>query len=87
MTEYILTQHAREEMVIREIPESILDAVMQSPGQIVPEKDDLVAYQSVVTFPDAGEMLVRAIVADQNPPLRVITVYRTSKLAKYWRKP
>ena len=87
MTKYVLTKHARDEMAIRGISESILDAVMQAPGQIVLEKDDLVAYQSVITFPDRREMLVRAIVADQNQPMRVITVYRTSKLSKYWREP
>lgn len=86
MTKYILTKHAQEEMAIRGIPESILDGVMQLPGEIVPEKEELVAYQSVIGFPE-GPMLLRAIVADQDQPMRIITVYRTSKIEKYWRGP
>jgi hypothetical protein len=84
MTKYILTKHAQEEMAIRGIPESILDVVMQTPGEVVPEKEELVAYQSVISFPE-GPMLLRAIVADQDQPMRIITVYRTSKMEKYWR--
>ena len=84
MTKYILTKHAQEEMAIRGIPESILDVVMQTPGEVVPEKEELVAYQSVINFPE-GPMLLRAIVADQDQPMRIITVYRTSKIEKYWR--
>lgn len=84
MKTYIITKHAQEEMAIRGIPESILDVVMQTPGEIVPEKAELVAYQSVISFPE-GPMLLRAIVADQDHPMRIITVYRTSKIEKYWR--
>ena len=84
MTKYILTKHAQEEMAIRGIPESILDVVMQTPGEVVPEKEELVAYQSVISFPE-GPMLLRAIVADQDQPMRIITVYRTSKIEKCWR--
>ena len=71
-------------MAIRGIPESILDVVLQAPGEIVPEKEELVAYQSVINFPE-GPMLLRAIVAHQDQPMRIITVYRTSKIEKYWR--
>ena len=84
MKAYIISKHAQEEMAIRGIPESILDVVMQTPGEIVPEKAELVAYQSVISFPE-GLMLLRAIVADQDQPMRIITVYRTSKIEKYWR--
>jgi uncharacterized protein YuzE len=50
MKTYIITKHTQEEMVIRGIPESILDVVMQTPGEVVPEKEDLVAYQSALQF-------------------------------------
>lgn len=87
MAKYVITQHAREEMAIRGISESIVDVVMQSPGRMVPERDDLVAYQSVITFPEGSKMLVRVIMADRSQPMRVVTVYRTSKIGKYWREP
>ena len=84
MTSYTITKHAAEEMEERGITAEVLDQVMQSPGQVVTERDDLVAYQAVLHFADCGNMLVRAIVDPSNPK-RVITVYRTSKIAKYWR--
>lgn len=57
---------------------------MNAPQQIVPEHGDLVAYQSQLKFPDGGGYLLRAIVAERDPKL-VVTVYRTSRIAKYWR--
>ena len=81
---YTLTKHAAEEMEERSISIEVLDQVILSPEQIVPERDELVAYQSIVAFADCGNMLVRAIV-DPTEPKRVITVYRTSKIEKYWR--
>ena len=80
-----LTQHARLEMDRRQIPEGLVLAVLESPEQVVAEREGLVAYQSRVAFGPAGEMLVRAIVDEHVRPPRVITVYRTSKIQKYWR--
>ncbi len=73
-------------MAIRGIAEPVLDAVMRSPGQIVPVRDGLIAYQSVVSTDSGGDALIRVIVTEgEPPPLRVVTVYQTSKIAKYWR--
>ena len=80
-----LTQHARLEIDRRQIPEDLVLAVLESPEQVVAEREGLVAYQSRVAFGPAGEMLVRAIVDEHVRPPRVITVYRTSKIQKYWR--
>ncbi len=84
MSTYTITKHAAEEMEERGITTEILDQVMLSPGQIVPERDELVAFQSIMDLPACGKMLIRAIV-DPSDPKRVITVYRTSKITKYWR--
>ncbi|MHB1643948.1 MAG: DUF4258 domain-containing protein [Acidithiobacillus sp.] len=85
MTPYVITNHAREEMTIRGIAESTVDAVLRNPGQIVTVKNGLEAYQSVV-FSDTGpNMLIRVIVTHGELPLRVVTVYQTSKITKYWR--
>ena len=44
------------------------------------------AYQSRIEFGEGKVYLVRAIVDDTVDPPMVITVYRTSKIGKYWRK-
>jgi hypothetical protein len=57
---------------------------MNQPAQAVPECGGLVAYQSRITL-DGRMFLVRAIADDRAEPTIVVTVYRTSKIAKYWR--
>jgi len=79
-----LSKHAEEELHRRSIPTSLLEHVMDAPQQIVPEHGELVAYQSQLVFPDGRLYLLRAIVAERDPRT-VVTVYRTSRIAKYWR--
>ena len=40
---------------------------------------------SAVRFADGRMFLVRAIVDDRTEPAKVVTVYRTTKVRKYWR--
>jgi hypothetical protein len=84
---YRLSNHARQECERRRIPPSILDAVMVEPQQVLPERDGKQAYQSRIVFDDGRTFLVRAIVDDREQPATVVTVYRTSKIEKYWRAP
>lgn len=79
-----LSKHADEELQRRQIPHALLEELMDKPQQVVPEHGELVAYQSCMTFPDGAEYLLRAIVAERDPKT-VVTVYRTSRIAKYWR--
>jgi hypothetical protein len=83
----VLTRHARLEMVRRGIAEDVVMEILAKPEQVVPEREGLVAYQSRMATEDKGVMLVRVIVEDRLTPRRVITVYRTSKIDKYWRRP
>jgi len=83
--EYRLSKHARQECQRRRIPLSIVDAVMSAPQQMVPERDGKQAYQSQLVFGDGRTFLVRAIVDDRDEPATVVTVYRTTKVEKYWR--
>jgi hypothetical protein len=81
------SQHALDEMLRRGIPSALVDGVLQNPQQIVDLPDGKKAYQSKVDFGAGRIFLLRAIVAfDVDPPL-VVTVYRTSKINKYWRTP
>ncbi len=80
-----LSNHAKEEMARRSIPWSLLEQVLQNLQQIVVERENLKAYQSSATFDDGRTFLIRAIVNDTLQPAVVVTVYRTSKIGKYWR--
>jgi Domain of unknown function (DUF4258) len=83
---FVLTAHARAELERRQIPEPVLLKVLDTPEQRVPEREGRVAYQSRIDFGRGRMMLVRAIVDERAEPNRVITVYRTSKIEKYWRR-
>lgn len=80
-----ISQHASEEMQRRAIPLTLLETVLQNPQQVVPEYGGKKAYQSQVDFGEGKIFLLRAIVDDKVAPAIVITVYRTSKISKYWR--
>jgi len=83
----VLTNHARLEMVRRGIAEDLVMAILERPEQVVAEREGLVAYQSRLATEDGRVMLVRVIAEDRSTPRKVITVYRTSKIDKYWRRP
>ncbi len=80
---YSLTEHARLEMELRQITLAMIDALMRSPGQILDTNNQRKVYQSQVKI-EGKLYLIRAIVADTDP-LTIVTIYRTSKIAKYWR--
>jgi hypothetical protein len=81
------SRHAEEELRLRRIPRAVVDKVLRMPQQIVPERPPRRAYQSQVDIGGGRMMLVRAIVDDRVEPAVVVTVYRTSKIGKYWRQP
>ena len=83
---YKLSDHARQEIERRGIPLALLEAVLEGPDQIVPERGAVKAYQSKSEI--GGKMFfVRAIVDDSVDPAVIVTAYRTTKIEKYWVKP
>ncbi|MBM3888820.1 MAG: DUF4258 domain-containing protein [Verrucomicrobia bacterium] len=82
---FCYSNHAEEELVLRRIPRAMVDEVLRNPQQIVPERGPKKAYQSQVDVGGGRILLLRAIVDDTVNPAMVVTVYRTSKIGKYWR--
>jgi Domain of unknown function (DUF4258) len=82
-----LSNHAEQELVLRRIPRALVDEVLHNPQQIVPERPPKKAYQSQLDFGGGRMFLLRVIVDDTVNPAIVVTVYRTSKISKYWRQP
>jgi hypothetical protein len=84
---FVFSRHALDEIVRRRIPRHSVDDVLNSPQQVVDTPDGKKAYQSQLDFGSGKLFLLRVIVAfDVDPPL-VVTLYRTSKINKYWRTP
>ena len=79
------SRHAEEELVRRQIPRTALEAVLEHPQQRVPHRAGTEILQSLLESRDGRMYLLRAVVAVDKAPPVVVTVYRTSKIDKYWR--
>ena len=86
ITNYKLTDHAKGEMVRRGIAEGHVATVLAEPEQTETIREGREVYQSRFQFGVPSKTyLIRVFVdIDRNPP-EVVTVYRTSKVTKYWR--
>jgi len=85
ITEHRLTDHARFEMNRRQISEAEVTLVLNSPQQIVTVREGRKIYQSKLEMEEPPKVyLIRVIVDIDRSPPEVVTVYRTSKIAKYW---
>lgn len=83
---YQLSHHAQVEMQRRGISIAMIESVLNNPQQIIPERERRKVYQSQIDF--GGKIfLLRAIVVDDVEPVIVVTLYRTSKIQKYWVQP
>lgn len=86
ITNYCLTEHAREEMSRRQISPDDVANVLTAPEQIGFVREGRNVYQSRIEVgkPNRKYLLRVFVDVDREPP-EVVTVYRTSKIAKYWR--
>jgi hypothetical protein len=74
MSRFILSRHAEEELVRRQIPRASLESVLENPQQRVPQPGGKENLQSRMESEDGRMYLVRAAVAvDRDPPV-VVTV-------------
>ncbi|MBI2884286.1 MAG: DUF4258 domain-containing protein [Candidatus Methylomirabilis oxyfera] len=80
------SKHLHEELDRRKIPQKLLEQVLHRPEQKVPEFDNVTCYQSQVDI-EGKPYLLRVMVNETVDPPVVVTVYRTSKISKYWRRP
>lgn len=79
----VLTSHARRQARRRGIDEMTVRSVAESPEQVLARPGGREVRQSRVRFAE-GEYLVRLVMERSAGVDLVITVYRTSKLDKYW---
>lgn len=86
ITHYHLTFLALMEMNERHISENDVAKVLSAPEQLQIVRLGRWVYQARITMGDPPKLyLLRVFVdIDDNPP-SVVTVYRTSKIGKYWR--
>jgi hypothetical protein len=81
-----LSRHAEEELVRRQISREWVEAVLSAPEQTIAQPAGTQILQSRFAAEDGTMYLVRAVVATAKDPAVVVTVYRTSKIEKYWNQ-
>ena len=85
VTVICFTDHVREQMRARGISAEIVVGVIENPQQRVAASKGRSAYQSRYFDPvEQTDMLMRAIVEPRGADLVVVSVYKTSRIAKYW---
>jgi hypothetical protein len=82
---FSVSKHAHEEMIRRRVTPDELNSLMTNPDQINDAEDKLLCYQSQQII-KGKKYLLRAIVNESSSAPHVVTVYRTSKIKKYWTK-
>ena len=84
--EFIFTDHAISEMARRQITENDVKAVLAEPEQTEMVQEGRAVYQSRLEMGEPPTTYLIRVFVDINPrPPYVVTVYRTSKIEKYWR--
>ncbi len=83
----LITEHADFEMQRRQIPLSLVQRVVEEPQQIVPSQKGRLIYQSrFFDEQEDKEMLLRVVLDIEGDDFWVVTVYKTSKIEKYWEE-
>lgn len=81
-----ISNHAKDQMDERSVSEEMVLDVLRNPDQKIAVNKNKMVFQAKKYFDDAERMfLVRVFVNTLKNPNLVITVYRTSKIDKYWR--
>lgn len=80
--EIVLSDHARQQIDERELTEDVVIAIVENPEQVVASGQRRIAQTPV---PVGEDIYLLRVVYEETDTITVVTVYRTSKIAKYWR--
>ncbi len=76
------SKHALEQMALRSISVEIAQSIINNPQQTITQEGKRI-YQSIINFED-GDYLIKLFINIEKQPNLVITIYKTSKIEKYY---
>ncbi len=79
---FIFSKHAIEQMRLRKISQDIIINILNTPDQILHADEQIEIYQSVINETQELKYLIRVFVNTEMK--KIITVYKTSKIEKYY---
>ena len=83
----LITPHAAIEAQRRGISLVLVEKVLGTPEQEFELRPGRVVLQTRISLGEPGKVyLIRVVVDIDGQPAEVVTVYRTSKVEKYWRR-
>jgi hypothetical protein len=83
----IIAEHALFEAKRRKVTAELIKSVISNPQQKLPSKKGRVIVQNrYYDDIENKEMLLRIIGVESTEEFKVITVYKTSRIEKYWMK-
>jgi hypothetical protein len=84
--EVVFTDHALAEMTRREISQEQVKNALSNPEQMEWIREGRAVYQAKYNTGEPRKTyLLRIFVDIDRKPPHIVTVYRTSKIEKYWR--
>ncbi|MBA4179885.1 MAG: hypothetical protein C0506_04780 [Anaerolinea sp.] len=87
-TAAVISSHASVEMARRRVSEAAVRAVLANPGRRELVRTGRVVLTSLgEPGPSGRAYVLRVFVDADRSPMVVVTVYRSSKIGKYWSKP
>jgi hypothetical protein len=86
MKKIVFSDHALFQMQRRSISEDAVREIIQNSGQTEEVRPGRMIFQSRIMSGEPGkEFLIRVFVDVVREGVEVVTVYRTSKIDKYWK--
>jgi hypothetical protein len=82
---FAFSKHAEEQLVRRSLDRSIVESVVRNPDQICNDENDIdiKVFQSIVREGDIL-FLYRVFVNINSDPNVIVTLYKTTKIGKYY---
>ncbi len=84
MTEFTFSKHALEQMLIRHISMEEALGTLQYADNVIKLEDEQYIYQKTFESVDKPKYLIRIFVNGNKNPGLIKTLYRTSKIYKYY---
>jgi len=82
---FVLSRHAEEQLLRRSLNRKIVESVLLNPEQILEDDNDadIIIYQSIVK--EEGKLFLYRVFVNTNLfPNVIVTLYRTTKIEKYY---
>ena len=82
-----ITGYCDGRIAARKLDRQLVEAVIRSPEQIVPDADDpkRKIYQSRFRDVQGKHKLLRIVIEEKQDEIVAVTVYPTSQLRRYWK--